>query len=266
MCSGAGDDHVVGQALRGHAPAVVAHHRDRRASRAAAPPPARRSRRGVPLVDIASSTSPSRPWAMTWREKIASMPMSLAIAVRIAASSVRSRAGARPSRAAGRACRPRRPSRRWPSRRCRGQQPAAAVERVAQRAAAAASASRPSSSVCARSAAISSAFISTDCAHVGEDRVEVVSRTRPGRDRGSSTPRCRARAGVASLEQAAVLEEHVDQLPQQVVGASRPAPGGRTGRRRAGRAPTRPRRLEGEREAAALARQPRRLAAPARRP
>ncbi len=44
----------------------------------------------LPLVEIASRVSRSRPWAITWREKIASVPMSLAIAVRIAASSVRS--------------------------------------------------------------------------------------------------------------------------------------------------------------------------------
>ena len=44
----------------------------------------------LPLVEIASSVSPARPWAITCRANIASVPMSLAIAVRIAASSVRS--------------------------------------------------------------------------------------------------------------------------------------------------------------------------------
>ena len=34
-----------------------------------------------PDVDRVKSVSPARPWAITWREKIASTPMSLAIAV-----------------------------------------------------------------------------------------------------------------------------------------------------------------------------------------
>ena len=62
-------------------------------ARAAAPrPSAAITFADDPEVDSVSSVSPARPCAITWREKIASTPMSLAIAVSTAGSSVRSRA------------------------------------------------------------------------------------------------------------------------------------------------------------------------------
>ena len=114
----------------------------------------------LPLVDSAISASPAPPYAITWREKIASVPMSLAIAVRIAGSSVRSSA--------------RRPALRKsattsvasvaepPLPSASSVPPAASLARSSR--AAASSVSAPSVSVCSRSAPTSSAFMRTDAA------------------------------------------------------------------------------------------------------
>src|ERR1019366_397837 len=71
------DDDVVGKRVGGDHATVVADEGDRG--------------KAAPAVEeTAISVSPARPWAITWREKIAATPMSFAIAVRIDGSSVRS--------------------------------------------------------------------------------------------------------------------------------------------------------------------------------
>ena len=75
MCSERRDDHVVGEPLGGDPAAVVADERDRQQ-----PAPARLGeRRAARCASHRSSrtpaaTSPGRPWAITWRAKIASSP------------------------------------------------------------------------------------------------------------------------------------------------------------------------------------------------
>ena len=54
-------DHVVGEALGGHAPAVVADHRDRRRPRRRASASAAITFTEFPLVESASSASPCCP-------------------------------------------------------------------------------------------------------------------------------------------------------------------------------------------------------------
>ena len=144
--------------------------------------------------------------------------MSLAIAVRIAGSSVRSIAGHGRRAHTPRGSRRPRPSRRSPSRRCR----ARAACRRARAPSAARRRRRPATSrlslsVCARSAPTSSAFISAE--------------RRTSSTTGSSSASCSPRNGYRKLEapaswtlarrrareQAAVLEEHVHELPQHVV-------------------------------------------------
>ena len=84
-------------------------------------------------------------------------------------------------------------------------------------AAAAVSSSRLSASVCSRSAPISSALRSDGGAHVGDDRLELGLRL--GEERVEEA----GRAGIvdlprlAPLQEPAVVEEDVDQLPEQVV-------------------------------------------------
>ena len=136
-------------------------------------------------------------------------------------SSVRSSAGARrPAAAAARGGRPRASiaSVAEPPLPSASSRPPR-VERGAQLAAAAASsASPPSASVCARSAPTSSAFISTERARRRRRPPRGRAPARRGTDRGSSTRRVSCTgAGVAALEQAAVVEEHVHELPQHVV-------------------------------------------------
>ena len=46
-----------------------------------------------PLVEIPTATSSDRAWAMSWRAKMASLPMSLAIAVMLAGSEDNETAG-----------------------------------------------------------------------------------------------------------------------------------------------------------------------------
>ena len=140
--------------------------------------------------------------------------MSFAIAVRIDASSVRSiarraavlkvgdqvhRVGRRAAVAASRAPAP-------PASRAR-----------AQPSAAASSASPPSARVCSRS--------ERHLLRLHQDRAPERPRPPPrgpsptprGRDRESSMRRCRGPGRLASLEQAAVLEEDMDELPEHVV-------------------------------------------------
>ena len=196
MCSRARDHHVVGQPLGGHPAAVVAHHRDRGHARAAAPPPAPRSRSpSCRWWTCASSTSPSRPWAITWRAKMASVPMSLAIAVRIAESSVRSSAGAR----------------RQPARRvahvghgvhgvggraavAEREQPPAGVERRAQRGG---GGGQHVAALVQRLRAQRPDLVRLHqdrCAHVGEHRVEVGLGLAQERIEEARRARCRAPA------------------------------------------------------------------------
>ena len=189
-------------------------------------------------------------------------------------SSVRSSAGARPARGGARksattsiasVAEPPLPS-------ASSRPPASNDARSA--AAAASSVARPSVSVCARSSPTSSAFISTDAPHVVEHRVEVGLPLAPGTGRGSSTRRCRARR--ARPQQAAVVEEHVHELPEHVVGGLGQLLARRTGRRPAARAPLGPdapnadacRQPRSARSSAALRRRRRRRSRcrPARRP
>ena len=128
------------------------------------------------------------------------------------------RAAAASAGRAGSGSRPPRPSRRSPSRRCRA--PAAAAARRARRAALRRprpSSSRFSVSVCARSSPTSCALASTDrrtssttasrsCSCLGEERIEEA--------RGAGVVHL---ACLAPLEQAAVVEEHVHELPEHVV-------------------------------------------------
>ena len=214
------DDHVVGEP----APRPPARRRSRRArsspARAAAPRPARRSRcRSCRSSRARAARRPARRRRSPGARRSRRSPMSLASAVMIAGSSVRSsarRAGQPP--AAARGSRRRRPSRRSPSRRCRAR--AACRPRRAARAGPRpprAASSRPSVSVCARSAPTSSAFISTDAATsaiTASRSVSLLAQERVEEARRAGVvdlPR------VAALEQPAVLEEHVHELPQQVV-------------------------------------------------
>ncbi len=92
-----------------------------------------------------------------------------------------------------------------------------ASKRRRRSAAAASRTSRLSPSVCLRSSPISLDFISTDAAHVGEHRLEVVLALPEKRIEEARRPRVVDRSRVAALEQAAVVEEDVDQLPEHVV-------------------------------------------------
>ena len=99
---GPADHDVVGQTLAGDPPAVVSDQRDRPQPRAGAPRPAPGSRSPTRRTSRSPAACRRRaPWAITCRENIASAPMSFAIAVRIAGSSVRSIAGRRRGRAGG---------------------------------------------------------------------------------------------------------------------------------------------------------------------
>ena len=149
---------------------------------------------------------------------MASVPMSFAIAVRIAASSVRSSARRAASRAAARAGRRPRPWRRSPSRRCRA--PAACRRR---RTTARSRAGRGEQLVAAlgeRLRAQRADLVGLHQhrpPHVGDDRVEVgllLGEERVEEARGAAVVHLARRA---PLEQAAVLEEHVHVLPQEVV-------------------------------------------------
>ena len=170
----------------------------------------------LPLVEMARATSPSFPYAITWRWKSTSGPMSLARAVRIAESSRQVERG--PRRPAlrgavevgddvcgvgGRAAVPEHeqlspPVETAAQRRCGRRQ------LVPVRPPASGSAARPTSP----------AFISTErrtsstteprsrlCSL--EERIEEAGRT------GAGPPSC-----------AEMVEEDVDELPEQVVGAS----------------------------------------------
>ena len=200
----AGDHDVVGEAARRRS----ARRRSRPArswsDRGGAPRRAPRSRSPEPpLVESASSTSPGRPWAITCRAKIASTPTSLAIAVRIAGSAVRSIAG-RPRVAAGR---PRRPWRRSPSRRCRARararRRARACRRGEQRLA--------TLGQRLRSQLADLLGLHQDRApHVLEHRVVV------GLLLAEERVEEAGRAGVVHAA-LAVVEEHVHELPQHVV-------------------------------------------------
>ena len=240
-------------------PAVVADHRDR-----LHPPPARFRQRlshcrvpargerqhGIALAAVGDH--------LAREDRL--VPMSLASAVRIAGSSVRSsaRRGGQPG-GGGRGSRRPRPWRRWPSRRCRARA-ARRPRRAARRpAAAATSASRPSSSVCSRSSPTSPAFISTDRRTSARTASRSVSRSPRNGYRKLDAPRrgpaARApRAGPGARRTRA-------RAPTARGRASRRAPGARTGRRSAARTPT-PRRLGSN----AMVRQPRsRASASARR-
>ena len=164
--------------------------------------------------------------------------MSLAIAVRIAASSVRSIARrARPAAAGADAeVGDERPSRRSPSRRCRARAACRPrSKRVAQLARPRRAAPRGSRPASARAAPpTSSAFISDRAAHVLDHRVEVVlalGEERIEEARGAGVVDRRAprapRAGRGGRRRRG-------PAPRARGRASRPAPGGRTGRRRRG--------------------------------
>ncbi len=157
--------------------------------------------------------------------------------------------------------------------------------------AAASSASRFSLSVCARSAPISSAFISTERRTSSSTGSSSFSCSSRNGYRKLEAPASWSAARVAALEQPAVLEEHVHELPEHVVerldqlladeavaGRRRELPLGAAraeADRQAAAAPRsgqRPRRLaavlvgaEGDRDVVAAARSAR-PAAPARRP
>jgi hypothetical protein len=143
--------------------------------------------------------------------------MSLAIAVRIPLSSVRSSAGGLPSAGPLSGSRRRRPSRRSPSRRCRA--PAACHRARSSRAARRGKDQR---------FAILGQRLRAQLAdlgglhqhrapHVLDDRLELMLAL--GQERVEEARRAGVvgRSGVAAGEQPAVVEEHVDELPQHVV-------------------------------------------------
>ena len=163
--------------------------------------------------------------------------MSFAIAVRIAGSSVRSIAGrAGHGAAASGSPRPR-PSRRSPSRRCRAPAACRPPRSGARRAAAAAASSSAPSVERLRAQLRHLVRLHQHRApHVVDDGARGRPRARPGRGRGSSTrpASCTVPVGAA-LEQAAVVEEDVHQLPQHVVEGLDQLLARRTGRRSAAR-------------------------------
>ena len=146
--------------------------------------------------------------------------MSLAIAVRIAGSSVRSIAG-HAWRAAVRRCGSRRPrpSRRSPSRRCRAPAACPPRSKLARSAAAAcdqrvAVLGRASARAARRPPAPSSAPSGARPRRPARARSRCSARNGY---RKLDAPASWMRRAVAALEQTAVLEEHVHELPQHVV-------------------------------------------------
>ena len=180
--------------------------------------------------------------------------MSLAIAVRIAGSSVRSIAGRRPPARAARGSRRRRPSRRSPSRRCRAR---AACRRASKLARSAAAAPISASRVLGqRLRAQRADLVAPSSAPSG------ARRRRPARARVSRSPRngyrkldapaSWTRRALAALRAGRGARRTRARAPTARGRASRPAPGGCTGRSSAARTPTRRRRGEN-----AIVRQPR---------
>ena len=121
-------------------------------------------------------------------------------------------------------------------------------------------------SVCARSAPISSAFISTERADVVDDRLELALALVQERVQEARRAGVVDAARVAAREQAAVLEEHVHELPEHVVERLDQLLADVAGRRRRlelvlGAAPARTRSSGSRARARARAREP-----PRRRP
>ena len=148
------------------------------------------------------------------------------------------------------------------------QQLAAGSKRARRSAAAAISASRLSPRVCSRSAPTSSAFIS-DRARATSSITASRSRLALGEERIEEARGAAVvdRAGLAPREQAAVLEEDVDQLPEHVVGGLDQLLARRTGPRPRAAAPTRRRRRPRRRSSGSRARAPPRAPrGPPRRP
>ena len=236
------DDDVVGQALGGDPPAVVADQRDRHAApRRRASASASITLRELPDVDSASSASPA-----------AAVGDHLPREDRVDADVVGDRGQDRG--VLGQV--DRRP------RRCRAvrraevgddvhrvgrraavaerEQLAAALEARAQRRGGARSASsRLSVSVCARSAPISSRLHQHRAAHVVDHRLELVLAARPGTGTGSSRRRRRGRGARRARRAGRGARRTRARAPTARGRASRPAPGGRTGPRSAARTPTR---------------------------
>ena len=237
---GAADDDVVGEPLG--QPRGRRRSRPSRscARRAGAPPPAPRSRSPT----CRSSRAPAarrrgRPCAITWRANIASGPMSLASAVRIAVSSVRS--------IAGRGGPP--PSGAWKSA-------TASIASVAEPPLPSAS-SRPPAANAARSSAAAAASASAlvgqrlhaqrgglgrlrehGRADVGDDRLEVVLLLGRGTDTGTRTRRCRGPSPRGGPRAGRGARRTRARAPTARGRRSRSAPGARTGRP-AGRARSR---------------------------
>ena len=128
------------------------------------------------------------------------------------------RAPRRQRAAPGGGSRRRRPSRRSPSRRCRARaasRPRRATR--ARRAAAAASSAAFSVSVCSRSSRDVAGLREHRAAHVVDDRLEVALLLAEERVEEARRAGVVDRPRLAALEQAAVLEEHVHELPEHVV-------------------------------------------------
>ena len=216
---GASDHHVVGEPLAGDRGRRRSRPSRSSASPCAAPRPAPRSRcASCPRSRARAARLRATPYAITWREKIASVPMSLAIAVRIAESSVRSIAGrlraapygARKSATASIAsvAEPPLPSASsLPPRSKLARSAAAALD---QRRAVVGQGLRPQRADLPR-------LHQHRAAHVLDDRLELpllLAEERIQEARGSGVVHA---ALLAALEQTAVLEEHVHELPQHVV-------------------------------------------------
>ena len=96
----ADDDHVIRQPLSDDPASIIAHDADGEQSSSSGLASAA-SILAEPLVEIPTATSSALAWAMSWRAKIASVPMSLAMAVTLAGSADRRPPESYPSRAAG---------------------------------------------------------------------------------------------------------------------------------------------------------------------
>ena len=190
--------------------------------------------------------------------------MSFAIAVRIAASSVRSIAGRGQA-----ACGGRRPT----SIASVAEPPLPSASALPARVEHAAQRRRGGDQLLARCRSASAraarrsprAFISTERRTSSTHGLEIILAARPGTDTGSSRRRRRGCAARPGREQAAVIEEHVHELPQHVVQRLDQLLARCPGRRSAARTPTqRPIRAKRDRQASARARDARRAAARAR--